>query len=172
MDFFKAVEMRYSYRGEFLEEKLTEEQIRKILEAGIAAPTGMHITTTYYVAVTDADIIKALGECVPNTGMKTAPFVLVVLSEKKEEFGFNFVVENYAAAVQNILLAVTALGLATVWTDGVLRSKRVNDGVRRILNIPEHKKIHAVLPIGKAMQEPTISKKEAIENVVVWNGYE
>lgn len=172
MDFFEAINTRYSYRGEFTDDELSNEDIEKILSSGIAAPTGMHIPTTSYVVVTDEDIIKKLSGVIRGNGISTAPFVLVLLTEDKSGgSGMNFEIENYSVAAENILLAVTALGYATVWTDGILRSPRINDGVRRLLKIPSHKTIRAVMPIGKPKTPLKPQLKEKIKNVVIFNQF-
>jgi nitroreductase len=172
MDFFEAIGTRYSYRGEFTDDKLSREDIEKILFAGIAAPTGMHISTTSYVAVTDEKLIKELSGIIPGNEIGTAPFVIVLLTEDKSgSYGMNFEVENYSAASENILLAVTALGYATVWTDGILRLPRINNGVRRLLNIPALNTIRAVMPIGKPKDPLKPQPKEKIEDVVTFNKF-
>ncbi|MGD1823113.1 MAG: nitroreductase family protein [Pleomorphochaeta sp.] len=172
MNLFEAINKRYSYRGEFIKEKLSDLDIEKILKAALAAPRAMNVQSTSYVAVTDENLINQLGTLINRNGTKTAPFILVMLSEdKSEKTNFNFEVENYSAACENILLAVTALGYATVWTDGILRNKELNDGVRQILNIPSGKTIKAVLPIGKPLTEGPYKEKSKIEEVVVFNKF-
>jgi nitroreductase len=172
MDIFEALETRHSYRGDFTDYKLTEKEIEKILKAGISAPIGMGVSTTFYVAVNDSSLIKKLSVAVPNRGLKTAPFVLVLLTmDKSNGSGMNFEIENYSAATENILLAVTAMGFATVWTDGILRMTKVNSSVRRILNIPQEFSIRAVLPIGKPTEKLPPHEKETIENLVIFNRF-
>ncbi len=172
MDFFEVINNRYSYRGTFTDEKLSDEEISLILKSAIAAPSGMNIKTTSYIAITDEDIINKLGKIIKGNGTKTAPFVLVLLTEDKSGVSsMNFEIENYSAACQNILLSVTALGCATVWTDGILRAKEINDAVRSLLNIPQNKTIRAVLPIGKPTKDGEPKEKKPIEELVVFNTY-
>lgn len=172
MDFFDAINRRYSYRGKFKSDPVPNEHIKLILEAGISAPTGMHITTTHYIAVTDKDLIKKLGRWVPGSGVESAPFVLVLVTENfAKAYGVNFEVENYSAAAASILLAVSALGYATVWTDAVLKSPQVNRGIRETLNVPPEKTIRVVLPIGVPEKVGLPLEKESIEDVVVFQKY-
>jgi len=172
MDFFETVNSRYSYRGDFTSEKLKKDEIKKILEAGISAPAGMHTYTTNYVAIDDPKLIEEMGKFMSSNGTKTAPFVLVILSENKMGKGsMNFEIENYSAAVENILLAVTALGYSTVWTEGVCRTAVVNNGIRRLLNVPLNKTIKAVLPIGRAENPGSPKHRQRIENCVTFNHF-
>jgi len=172
MEFFEVIDKRYSYRGEFTNDKLSKLEIDKILNAALAAPRAMNVQSTSYVAVEDEKLINQIGKLINRNGTRTAPFILVMLSEdKSDKTNFNFEVENYSAACENILLAITALGYATVWTDGILRNKEINDGVRKILNIPRDKKIKAVLPIGKPVTDGKPKEKSKIEEAVVFNRF-
>jgi len=49
MDFFEAVDARYSYRGEFADEAVPRDDLEKILRAGLAAPSGCNKQTTTLV---------------------------------------------------------------------------------------------------------------------------
>ncbi len=172
MEFFDVIKNRYSYRGNFTSKKLSEEDINKILNAAIAAPISMNIQTTSYVAITDKDIILKLGDIIKGNGIATAPFVIVLLSENLSGFSsMNFEIENYSAACANILLSVTALGYSSVWTDGILRAKEINDAVRILLKIPKNKTIRAVLPIGEAKDPHQGEEKDPISDLVVFNHY-
>lgn len=169
MDFFEVINKRYSYRGEFKKDKLPKEDIEAILNAALAAPTAMHVNTTSYIAITDKAIISKIGNIIKRNGSKSAPFILVLLSEdKSEKTKINFEIENYSCACQNILLAITALNYETVWTDGILRTKEINDSIRKLLNIEDNKTIRAVLPIGRALNPQPPKEKEKIEDCVVF----
>jgi len=172
MEFFEVIKNRYSYRGKFTSKQLSDDEIKKILNAAIAAPIGMKIQTTSYVAITDKEIISDLGKIIKGNGISSAPFVLVMLTENLSGFSsMNFEVENYSAACENILLSVTALGYATVWTDGILRAKEVNDAVRSLLKVPKSKTIRAVLPIGEPKNPTGPKEKDKIEDLVVFNHF-
>jgi len=166
MDVFKNMQIRYSYRGDFTSEKLSKEQIETILKAGISAPSGYNNQTTFYLAIQNEKLIKELGKIYKTNGTATAPFVLVVLSEDKKKLTTNFEKENYGAAVENILLAVTALGLGTVWTDGDTRVPETNERLRKLLNVDKNITIKAVLPIGFPKNLGKAKTKPKIEDMV------
>lgn len=54
MEFFDVIKNRGSYRGEFLPIDVGEEDLNKILDAGIRAPSGYNLQTTTFIAVRDA----------------------------------------------------------------------------------------------------------------------
>ena len=62
--------------------------------------------------------------------------------------GYSFQIEDCTAAVENMLLAITALGYASVWTDGWLRIEGHADRIGGLLKIPAEKVIRVLLPLG------------------------
>lgn len=171
MNTLDAINGRYTYRGAFLPDELPMEDIEKILTAGLAGPVGKGVQTTSFVAVIDKEIREELSTVVSKNSKGVAPFILVLLSEDKYNGGVNFEIENYSAATENILLAVTALGYATVWTDGIIRYPENNSKVREILNVPANKTIRAVLPIGKPANPGPVHSKVSIGEAVTFNKF-
>ena len=47
-----------------------------------------------------------------------------------------------------MLLAVTALGYATVWLDGALRKDGLAERIGEVLNVPKDKIVRILLPLG------------------------
>lgn len=154
MEFFSTVEKRISYRGQFTDKQLSKLDIEKILQAGAFAPSGKNFYTTRFVAVSNKTVISDIAGIMNAYGFSTAPFVLVVTTEDMtKETITDFATENYSSAIQNIMLAVTDLGYATVWTDGVTRNPVTNKAVRDILKIDDKYTIRAVMPIGEPAEE-------------------
>ena len=53
MEFFDVIKNRGSYRGEFEKADIPQEDLRRILDAGIRAPSGYNLQTTTFYAVTN-----------------------------------------------------------------------------------------------------------------------
>jgi nitroreductase len=84
---------------------------------------------------------------------------------------FYFGIENYGAAVENILLAITALGYGSVWIDGALRRE---DRARRIgdfLGIPESFEVRVVLPLGIPAEDKEQNEKKSFSERAWYNRY-
>lgn len=110
--------------------------------------------------------------------IKTAPVVVAVantgelinhgttLFQLEEERAFDFFrtmeIQSSAAAVENMLLAATSLGLATVWL-GVLFL--IKDEVLRFFGEPEGE-FMAVVPVGYAAKESSGPQKQPLEMLV------
>lgn len=149
MDFFEVVSQRYSHRTPFLEKTVPDSDIRKIVEAGIQAPPGQNCQTTSFVIVTDPELRKSIAQLLPTPATQTAPVILVVLTEHVvAPCGMAFEIEDYAAAVENMHLAATALGYATVWMDGMTKAPVANAAIGKLLHVPEGKTVRTILPIG------------------------
>jgi len=71
-------------------------------------------------------------------------------------------IQSSAAAVQNMLLAATSLGLASVWL-GILYL--IKDDVLRLFEVREGE-FMAVVPIGHAVRQSAAPQKKSLETVV------
>lgn len=120
MDFFEAVEKRFSFRGTYADKSVSEKDIRRILDAGIRAPSGCNGQTSSFIVVTDKKTLEKIAAVIDKPCVHTAPVIIAVLTEKVEVIpGRSFEIEDYGACVENILLAATALGYASLWLDGL-----------------------------------------------------
>ncbi len=169
MELFDTIHSRYSYRGEFLDDMPGEADINAILDAAIAAPAGVNIRTTSYVVVTDKAL---LAEIQQTTKLPLAPLAIFMLSEKiPNKLNRDFQTENYCVAAQNVLLAVTGLGYATVLNDLIFTYSSINKAVRKVLNVPKNKVIKAVFNIGKPKNPGAPLPKPAREGLVSYNAF-
>ncbi len=79
--------------------------------------------------------------------------------------------EDCAAAVENILLAITALGYASVWVDGWLRRENRAEIMGQLLGLPESKVIRVILPIGIPSEEGPRKEKKSFSERAWFNTY-
>ncbi|MCK4958928.1 MAG: nitroreductase family protein [Planctomycetes bacterium] len=168
MELFEAIEKRQSYRAAFKDQPVGREDLQAIVEAGLKAPSGKNEQTTRFVIVDDEVALAAIRAMHPsNKAMQQCRAMIACIVDVEPEAiyeGYSFQVEDCAAAVENMLLAVTALGYATVWVDGWLRVKGNAVAIGGLLNVPEGKVVRIVLPIGvPAEQYPQPQKKPFAE---------
>ncbi len=172
MELFKAIAKRHSYRGGFQKERIPREDLSKIVQAGIQAPSGKNAQTTEFVIIDDAEILRQLGKILDKKVVLEARAVIVCIIEEIPVFeGISFAVEDCAAAVENMLLAVTALEYATVWIDGVLRSEKRGERIARLLDLPAKKQVRIILPLGAPTEEGTQREKKPFEERAWFNHY-
>lgn len=169
MDFFEAISKRHSYRGTFENRNVPKEDIVKILDAGLRAPSGYNSQTTRFVVVTDATIREKLNEILPSESIATAPVNIIVISKHLviDELAFEF--EDYSAAVENILLAVTAMGYATVWTAGDTMSEGRPEKIAALIGgISSDETVRAILPVGIPTEPGVQAEKQAFDKRVTF----
>ncbi len=164
MDVFEAVAKRHSYRGPFADQPVPRADLQRIVQAGIQAPSGLNGQTTSFVIVDDPGLLRQIGVMhTTNTAFQQAHAMIACIIDRCPGAiyeGHHFQVEDCAAAVENMLLAVTALGYATVWTDGWLRVRDHAATIGRLLNVPDTKMIRILLPVG--IPEETWPQKEKL----------
>ena len=172
MDLFEAIKKRHSYRKDFEDTKISKEDLAKIVQAGIDAPSGCNAQSTSFIMVDDQEMIEKMREIVTSNAMKTAPAVIVVLSSDEPAYnGISFAKEDYSAAVENMLLAITALGYATVWIDGALRREQKAERIAELLGVPHELSVSVVLPLGIPKEQIDPNKKKPFEERAWFNTY-
>ncbi len=175
MELYEAIEKRYSYRSASKEKKVERDVLRKIVEAGLKAPSGKNFQTTEFIIVDDEKILDRLRDVLPGKDtMKTCSALILCVMDKNPEkiyHGHHFQVEDCSAAVENMLLAITAEGLATVWLDGVLRVDGKGEKAAEITGLPEDKIIRIMLPLGYPVEEGPRREKLPFEKRAWFNKY-
>lgn len=166
MEIFDCIKKRCSYRGGYLSDRPSKDDLIKIVQTGIDAPSGSNQQTTSFIIVNDEVVMDKLRALVPNSAMNSAPSAIVILAELRRT---DYAREDYSAAVQNILLAITALGYATVWIDGQLRYNNVAQDVGRLLNVADGFTVTVVLPVGIPSEELTHHEKKAFDKRAFFN---
>lgn len=153
MELFEAVYKRYSYRGDYLPEKVPYGELRKIVEAGMAAPSGCNLQTTSFFIVDDTELLGQITGLLMSSSVKTAPALIIAAMNTELTDDFTFEKEDCAAAVENMLLAITALGYASCWIDGELLYEQKAEKISVLLNMPEGLTARVLLPVGKPASE-------------------
>lgn len=152
LDLFEVIKKRHSYRGPLSSQPVKQHDLRKIVEAGICAPSGKNAQTTQFIIIDDPTVIQQLNALHPanQTMNQATAMIACIIDDQPEQIyeGYNFQLEDCAAATENMLLAITALGYASVWIDGWLRVENRAAQIAKLLNIPAEKKIQIILPIG------------------------
>jgi nitroreductase len=172
MDLFETIEKRYSYRGEFKPVAIPREHLQKILEAGIRAPSACNAQVVSFVAVDDPALLEQIAKAVDRPVCHTAKAMIICVTDPRPVYHeMSFAAEDCGAAVENMLLAITALGYDTVWLDGALRLEDRAERVGRLLDVPSELKVAVVLPIGVAMQPGTQLERLPFDQRAWFNAY-
>ena len=81
MELFDAIFARRSYRGMYLPTPVPREDLRKIMEAALAAPSGCNKQTTSVIAVDDPELIRQFGQLMEAPNFGSAPAGICILTE-------------------------------------------------------------------------------------------
>lgn len=172
MNLDKVVKERHSIR-KFKSRKPDWRKILNAIEAAILVPLAGNIPTVKFILVDDKEKIASLAEAATQDFIATAHYVVVVCSDPRqcvrayEERGLRYSRQQAGAAIENFLLKLTELGLATCWT-GAFSDRTV----KRILQIPEDIEVEAILPIGYEMDKGKQRTKPHLDTCLyfnVWN---
>jgi nitroreductase len=173
MDIFEAIDKRHSYRGDFLPGRIDKATLRRIVQAGLQAPSGCNEQTTTWVIIDDRAVLEQIADIVGGDGkIRGAAAILVCLMDPRPVWeAVSFGVEDYAASVENVLLAVTALGYATVWIDGVLRVAGRAEAIGKLLGVPANLQVRVILPVGRPAAPGTQREKRPFAERAWFNRY-
>ena len=174
MNALETILNRHSYRGKYKNTPVPREDLIKILEAGLAAPSGCNTQTTSLIAVDDPAVLQQLHGVIDPPVGETAPAVICVLTRRINALpGRCFAVQDYAAAIENMLLAAVSLGYQSCWVEGYITdANRICDRMAKILGVPEEYELVCFLPIGVAETAPVLPKKKAFEERAWFNSFQ
>ena len=173
MSVLDLINRRHSYRGEYESTPVPREDLVKIMQAGLAAPSGCNKQTTSLIAVDDPAVLEKLRSVIDPPVGETAPAVICVLTQRTFAYRDKcFAVQDYAAAIENMLLAIVELGYQSCWYEGhVTDDDRIGDQMARILGVPENYDLVCFLPVGIAKIAPAAPKKRAFDERAWFNGF-
>ena len=111
MNTLDAIRARRSYRGRYLPTPVPREHLSAIMEAGLRAPSGCNKQTTSLIAVDDPEVLSQLHAVIDPPAAETAPAMICVLTRPVIAYrDRTFYVQDYAAAIEHMLLAIADLG--------------------------------------------------------------
>lgn len=173
MNTIEAITKRHSYRGKYKSTPIPREDLITIMEAGLSAPSGCNKQTTSLIAVDDREVLKELHKVIRPAAGDTAPAMICVLTQRIIAYRDKcFAVQDYSAAIQNMLLAAVELGYESCWYEGhVTDVDRIGDQMAKILGVPEEYELICYLPIGVAEEEVRGPKKKAFTERAWFNGF-
>ncbi len=161
LDTFEAIGKRRSVR-KYTGDPIPKEDLEKIVDAGRLAASGSNKQPWEFIVVTEAEVINRLK--VAALWMDKAAAIIAVVMDPTSRWWL----EDGSAAIQNILLASTALGYGSCWLEGYTLPRE--EEFKELLGIPKGKRLLTLIPIGVPVEWPTKEKKP-LEAVIHWERY-
>ena len=173
MNTLQTMAARHSYRGKYEPTPVPREHLVKIMQAGLDAPSGCNKQTTSLIAVDDPALLEKLHGVIDPPIGTTAPAMICVLTRRICAYRDKcFAVQDYAAAIQNMLLAIVELGYESCWVEGhITDDDRICDKMEAILGVPEEYDMVCFLPVGRAAEEVKGPRKKPFEERAWFNGF-
>ncbi|MBR6241400.1 MAG: nitroreductase family protein [Lentisphaeria bacterium] len=149
-DAIQTIMTRPSVRA-FLDKPVPEETVERLLRAAMAAPSAKNSRPWAFVLIRDRAELEKLGAALPNAKMTaTAPLAVAicgVLDKTLPGEAREYWIQDGAAATENFLLAVHALGLGAVWTGVHPISERIAI-LKETLRLPDGVEPFCLIPFG------------------------
>ena len=161
MDALEAIRKRRSIRR-YTGESIPQADLEAIVDAGRLAATGSNNQPWEFVVVTDREMIDRLKTAAQ--WMEQAAAIIAVVMDPSSRWWL----EDGAAAVQNMLIASTALGYGSCWLEGYTIPREAE--FKELLGIPADKRLLTLVPVGVPVEWPTKEKKP-LDEVLRWERY-
>ena len=168
MNAIECIKKRRSIRN-FIDKEVGMAQLGQILEAGTFAPSSGNLQNWFFILVTDQALKDQLATaCLNQNWLAKAPVLIIVVADPgkvEREYGERgkniYSIQNASAAIQNMLLAATELGLGSCWVSAF--DELI---VKRALAIPDEKTVHAIIPVGYSNERVVSPARYKLTSVV------
>jgi len=173
LDVTEAIKRRRSIRS-FKDEPVKEEDLQKILDAARWAPSAGNMQPLELVVVRDRGVKQRLAKAALGQGfVAEAPVVIVVcanVTRTSSRYGQRgaelYVIQDTAAATQNIHLTACALGYGTCWVGAF-----DDEGVAEAIKTPPDVRPFAIIPIGRPAEKPGPTSRLPLDKIVHEDGF-
>lgn len=145
MDFLSLAKERYSCR-KFKDERISEEELNKILEAGRVAPTAKNNQPTRTLILEKEEDLEKFDKCSPcRFGAKTVLIVFYDINEswKRASNGEECGLVDGSIILTHYMMEAYDLGIGSTWV-GMVDSAKVKEE----FNVPDNYRLVSALPIG------------------------
>lgn len=155
-DYIELVRDRRSVR-EFTDTPVSEEQIERLKETALRAPTSRNLHPCEFIFVTNNEILAKLSKCKPHGAafLAGAPLGVVVCADETRS---DVWVEDGAIASIMLQFAAQSLGLGSCWLQ--VRKRKTADGtdsetyIRNLLKLSEPIRVLSIIGIGHPAEKP------------------
>ncbi|MDO8516982.1 MAG: nitroreductase family protein [Nanoarchaeota archaeon] len=173
MDLDKAIKTRKSVRR-YSNKKPDWRDIIKAIDFVRFAPMAGNTFSMKFILVSDKEKIRELQEACQQSFVSQAQYVVVAVSNDSktimsygDDFGKKFSRQQAGAAIQNLLLKLNSMGLATCWV-GYFSEEQI----KRALKISDKMIVEAIFPIGyETKVKESRKSKPDLENVIFFDEY-
>lgn len=146
---------------------VTDDQLHDLLEAAMAAPSACAKDPWRFVTVRMPAALNTIADGLPNGQMlRQASLAVVVCGdpEAAHDRQLSYLLQDCSAAIENILLAASVLGLGACWLGVHPREDRIRH-LRQTLAVPDGILPVAVIAIGVPAEQKETRTRFKAEHV-------
>jgi nitroreductase len=152
-------------RREFTADPVDQVVLEEIITAGIWAPSGLNNQPWRFVIITEPSVIKQLSETTHYSHIILgAPALIAVYLDTDAMYDTVKDHQSTGACIQNMLLAIEALGLAGVWLGQILKNKR---DVNKVLGLEDQYDLMAVIALGYPAKTDQQSNRKKLTDFIL-----
>ncbi|MFH1824765.1 MAG: nitroreductase family protein [Candidatus Firestonebacteria bacterium] len=157
---YKAITERRTIRR-FKQDKISDEILKKLVNAGRLAPSGANLQPIEYIIVNDEALVVEVFKNVkwagyitpkgnPKEGEKPTAYIIVLVDRDNKGTTANY---DVGAAVENVLLTSGEEEIGTCWMGSIDR-----ENLRKIFNVPNDFIIDSVIALGYKGENPVVEE--------------
>ncbi len=165
---FEVMYSRRSIRC-FKEDKMVEtDKVIMLLKAAMAAPSACNLQPWEFIIVNEKDRVNKLKECIDSNNGRyyNAPAAFIVCGNTSNLPWKGKAEMDCSAAIENILLAATVMGLGTVWIGAF-----DEESIHLNFDIPTHVAVNGIVLFGYP-DEQKLPRTQYTEEAIYWNKYD
>lgn len=153
-------------------DEVAESLVQDLLEAAMAAPSAAVKDPWDFVIVRERAMLARIAEGLPNGRMLAGAAVGIVVCgslRRAHDGQLSYLLQDCSAAIENLLLACSTLGLGACWLGVHPREDRMKH-IRSLLNIPDKVVPVAAIAIGwpAESQPPRTRFRESAVHREAW----
>ncbi len=167
MEVVDAIKTRRSVRR-FQSNKIEDSVIKEIIELGNLAPSAGNLQPRDFIIVKEQETKEKLAHAALNQDfVAEAPVVIVVCANIRRTSHYGkrgmelYCIQDSAASIENMLLAIVDKGLACCWVGAF-----DENAVSGIMGLPSQVRPVAILPIGYPGEKSYPVSRIDIDNLI------
>ena len=118
--------------------QVSEEQVQSLLAAAMAAPSAAGMNPWHFVVVRKRETLERMAEALPHGEILAGASLAITVCgdlDRAHDNQISYLLQDCAAAIQNLLLAAHIVGLGACWLGVHPRLERVKS-IKDILLLP------------------------------------
>jgi nitroreductase len=172
MELAQAINKRKSTRS-FKKKSTDWRDILEAIDSANQAPFAGNQNHLKFIIVQNKNTIKELAKHSSQTWIAESQLLIIVCSDDSHleehygERGRIYGKQQAGAAIENLLLRLTDLGISSCWVGAF-----TDELVRNCLKIPSHIQVEAIIPTGYAQSSEPKKKKKSLEDTIYWEKWD